>query len=119
MNFEACYHHQRVGAYQILSKFQYHAIAMPKLTPLDCILEVTRQLKDIILQQSKRAAIKGMEAIEMLLQEMTREQKEKLPKNNVQEYRSVQNKDQARGQQDKKAKQARTNNHTESTLTTA
>ena len=56
-------------------KFQHHAIVMPELTPADRILEATKQLKDAISQQPKRAPMKEMEAIEMLRQVMMGERK--------------------------------------------
>ena len=80
-------------------EFQHHAIAMPELTPADRILEATKQLKDAISQQPKRAPIKEMEVIEMLRQVMMIEHKEKLPKNSVQESRSAQVTEPARGYQ--------------------
>ena len=80
-------------------KFQHHAIAMPELTPADRILEATKQLKDAISQQPKRAPMKEMEAIEMLRQVMMGERKEKLPKNSVQESRSAQIIEHERGRQ--------------------
>ena len=47
-------------------KFQHHAIAMPELTPADRILKATRQLKDAINLQPKRAPIDEMGEIDML-----------------------------------------------------
>jgi hypothetical protein len=79
--------------------FQHHAIAMPELTPADGILEATKQLKDAISQQPKRAPMKEMEAIEMLRQVMMGERKYKLSKNSVQESRSAQIIEHARGRQ--------------------
>ena len=98
--------------------FQHHAIAMPDLTPADQILEATKQLKDAISQQPKHAPMKEMEAIDMLRQVMMGERKEKLPQNSVQERRSVQIEEQARGRQVEEADQPRIENQTESTLVT-
>ena len=47
-------------------KFKHHAIAIHQLTPADRILEVTRQLDDAIQQQSKRAPMDKLTAIELL-----------------------------------------------------
>ena len=63
--------------------------------------------------------MKEVEAIETLWQVMMGEQKEKLPKNSVQEHRSVQDKEQARGRQVKEAVQPHIQNQTESTLAAA
>ena len=63
--------------------------------------------------------MKEMEAIEMLSQVMMGERKENLPRNSVQEHRSVQNKEQARGWQVKEAEQPSRNKQATSTPTTS
>ena len=47
-------------------KLKHHAIAIPKLTPADIILEATRQLDDAIRQQPKRAPMDKLTSIELL-----------------------------------------------------
>ena len=51
-------------------KFQHHAINIPSLTPADRIIEATRELKDAIAQQPKRAPMDKLRAIEMLREVM-------------------------------------------------
>ena len=69
-------------------KFQHHAIAIPELTPANRILEATRQLKDAITQQPKRAPMDETKTIGMLRKVMMGERQKKLPENSVQAKKS-------------------------------
>ena len=80
---------------------------MPDLTPADRIIEATKQLKDAVSQQPKRAPVKEMETIELLRQIMMGERKEKLSKNSFQESRSSQIEEQARVLQTEEAEKPR------------
>ena len=70
-------------------KFQHHAIAIPELTPGDRILEATRQLKDAINNQPKRAPMDELRAIELLQEVMLGKGKQELPLNSVQQRRAT------------------------------
>ena len=59
---------QSTGAEQISDtvRFKHHAIAIPQLVPANIILEAARQLDDTINQQSKKAPMDELNAIELL-----------------------------------------------------
>ena len=97
--------------------FQHHAIVMPDLTPAGIIFEATKQLKDTISQQPKRAPMKEMEAIEMLRQVMMGERKDKLPKNSVQESKSARRFEHTRGRQAEDAHEAQIEQTERATIT--
>ena len=59
---------QSTGAEQMSDtvRFNHHAIAIPQLMPANIILEAARQLDDTINQQSKKAPMDELNAIELL-----------------------------------------------------
>ena len=70
-------------------KLKHHAIAIPKLTPADIILEATRQLDDAIRQQPKRASMDKLTTIELLRSVLLGDNKT-LPPNIMQMQKSKQ-----------------------------
>lgn len=68
--------------------FQHHAIGIPELTPVDRILEATKQLNDAIKQIPKRAPMDTLEAIQMLREVLLGERKEPLPPNSIQQIKA-------------------------------
>ena len=69
-------------------RFQHHAIAIPELTPADRILEATRQLKDAIDEQPKRAPMDELRAIELLQEVMMGKSTSNIPPNSVQKRKA-------------------------------
>ena len=65
-------------------KMKHHAIAIPKLTPADRILEAAWQLDRAIKQLPKEDPMDGLTAIELLRKVLLGENKDPLPMNSVQ-----------------------------------
>ena len=65
-------------------KMKHHAIAIPKLTPADRILEATRQLDRAIKQLPKEGPMDELTAIELLRKVLLGENCDPLPMNSVQ-----------------------------------
>ena len=71
-------------------RFQHNAIAVSQLTPADCILEATKQLKLAIQQQPATAPMGEITAITLLRQVLLGEHQGDPPKNSVQKARALQ-----------------------------
>ena len=71
-------------------RFKHPEIDIPQLTPANRILEAARQLDDAIKQQTKRALMEKLKAIELLLEVLLGEKKEKPPPNSVKTRRTKQ-----------------------------
>ena len=61
-------------------RFKHHAIAIPGITPADIILEADIHLDDAIKQQPKKSPMDKLTVIELLIEVLLGEKKEKLPK---------------------------------------
>ena len=68
-------------------KMKHHAIAIPKLTSADRILEAARQLDRAIKQLPKEGPMDELAAIELLRKVLLDENKDPLPMNSVQKQR--------------------------------
>ena len=68
-------------------KMKHHAIAIPKLTPSDRILEAARQLDRAIKQLHKEGPMDELATIELLRKVLLGDNKDTLPINSVQKQR--------------------------------